>query len=787
MNIAALVILVLVLVVMVLRKKWRWPVFQYIFLCRVPVVCGLLLLGLAPMAIWVAKSLLGNLLILSDKWGFFAVALVSVITGNMILQTSMFIVEQAPARFGVDPIVWKPKHGFLAWVLEVPEAWVRCIGSTLLALPLNLFVAWYSWPEYGRHWALVLFLSAGILVGLGLLLLANIVFSPTKIETDGAFAQREEEEKTQQRSGARAETRVSHLFKGYSHKDAAGKVVIQHRHSRMAITAASLIAVFLLGALPWKPGEVPVPALFFVVYLILVYGYVLSGMTFFLDRFRVPLLVFVMWATILLSSFQDSRHYYQVFQLTGQPETLRIQTTPKKDMVPAASQEKLGKTETNALENALLDALKMRLNQQGDQKTLVAMAVTGGGIQAAGWTAQVLTGLYKDEAFGPEFMRATGLISSVSGGTVGSMFFLDRLEELETGGGKADLDQTVKVIRDSAMGNSLPDVAWSLAYQDLFRLFGINWFVSKQNGGRGWALEESFRLRLKHEKAGMRSHWLKAVQKGDLPLPIFNATLVESGDRLLISPFVHPEAARAQSMAQIYPDLDLNVATAARLSATFPYVSPLASPIDSNGERVEPEWHVADGGYFDTYGMFTLVEWLNTVVMPNAGKLGLEQVIIIQINAFPLAKPEEDDLGAWEAAVLGPVNALTKVRVSTQEARNQTELQLLIDSKGDSGVAFNHFDLRYKLGPDIEGERLLDPAESKSKKEGDTIPPDPPYSWKLSQKERERIGKAWEHWLESDQKKQLAKIWKASLTPSSGAENPGQNQPEETPPTGTEQ
>jgi len=55
---------------------------------------------------------------------------------------------------------------------------------------------------------------------------------------------------------------------------------------------------------------------------------------------------------------------------------------------------------------------------------------------------------------------------------------------------------------------------------------------------------------------------------------------------------------------------DVTVATAARLSATFPYVTP-ASCSDQPG----PQPHIVDSGYYDNYGMATLVELVPTTQM----------------------------------------------------------------------------------------------------------------------------------------------------------------------------
>jgi hypothetical protein len=54
----------------------------------------------------------------------------------------------------------------------------------------------------------------------------------------------------------------------------------------------------------------------------------------------------------------------------------------------------------------------------------VVVAASGGGITASLWTARVLTALQGE--VGTDFTRSIRLISSVSGGSVGTMYFLDR-------------------------------------------------------------------------------------------------------------------------------------------------------------------------------------------------------------------------------------------------------------------------------------------------------------------------------------------------------------------------
>ena len=66
-----------------------------------------------------------------------------------------------------------------------------------------------------------------------------------------------------------------------------------------------------------------------------------------------------------------------------------------------------------------------------EPQSLVMVAASGGGIQASGWMTQVLAGLQNDndKDLGLDFIKKIGLISSASGGSVGSMFYLNQFDD----------------------------------------------------------------------------------------------------------------------------------------------------------------------------------------------------------------------------------------------------------------------------------------------------------------------------------------------------------------------
>src|SRR5262249_10638790 len=146
---------------------------------------------------------------------------------------------------------------------------------------------------------------------------------------------------------------------------------------------------------------------------------------------------------------------------------------------------------------------------------LTGVAASGGGIRAAGWTAQVLTGLQRED---PRFAPSLRLISAVSGGSVGTMYYVGAFPG-PAGPPPASRDQIVDLSRRS----SLNDVAWGFAYPDLWRTFTP--FVPTSATDRAWALEQAWGREWPHRGETLRD-WRDATAAGRRPAIAFNATLV---------------------------------------------------------------------------------------------------------------------------------------------------------------------------------------------------------------------------------------------------------------------
>jgi len=361
-----------------------------------------------------------------------------------------------------------------------------------------------------------------------------------------------------------------------------------------------------------------IPALAFVLLLLINSNWVLAALAFFLDRFRIPLLIPFLILAIFGTRAPSSDHYYQI-------QSGVSLTSIRPD-----------------------EALEKRMHDQRPQKKpIILVATAGGGIQAAAWTVRVLTGLQRESLKWPSanFADSVAMISSVSGGAAGSLFFLNQYGAGDKHSGfqlpdqEGNFEQLVKMASDP----SLDDVAWGLVYRDIPRIFNPYGASDKERLlDRGRMLELSWQSRSRI--FGNLSNWREGVKEGWRPAAIFNATIAETGEPLLFATTdlgrktpksLDPKQAQPnrRSFYDLYPNVDVPLVTAVRLAASFPYVAPAA-----RAQFQEPEYHVIDGGYYDNYGIASLVEWLDEAfeqLKASEPDQDLPPVLVLQIRSFP--------------------------------------------------------------------------------------------------------------------------------------------------------
>jgi hypothetical protein len=435
-----------------------------------------------------------------------------------------------------------------------------------------------------------------------------------------------------------------------------------------------------------KPTVAAVVAPLMVVLLL---GWTGSSLQFLLSRWHIPLLLVVAALGLINNRFPWTDHTYELLP---------------RDHTPAAP--------------------PYEVLTVGGRKCAILVASAGGGIQAAAWTAQVLEGLHNE--FGTKFDRALCLISSISGGSMGSACYVDWLNR-----GAPEESGDLHTPSHAAAASSLDEVAWGLAWPDLLRVL----LPIPIKMDRAHAMERAW-----IGNAGTAtlnaplSSWNKPTAEGKLPALIMNSTMVEAGGPLLLGTSDVNGARDKQRTSNSWWDgdklhvnngskLDIPVVRCARLSATFPYVTPAARPANA-----EHQPHMMDGGFYDNYGMATLTEWIDQALEEQAGKdipasERINRVLVLQINGFPPSTfmPPKPPVGrgGWLLQLIDPIRILVSVRTAGQSSHRDVEIKLLEDKWRAHGVQIDHVNFELEKS-------------------------DAPLSWHLMPKQKADIVDAWD-------------------------------------------
>jgi len=682
----------------------RLYLFQYLFFCRFPISVALILAVVLPASIVVwFEDVLGNLADLSFL-GIMFTTLFAIQTAWVVLFSLWMLLEAIPRRakigfvreglqMPIEPASDTRRGRLIAalrsWPLRFALAVHRLTRGnlrtlsvsalfwySLLAAPLVVAIVWKSTTAGGiRAWASI----SAALLGIALAWIIRLLVyrathgAPTIVERplDG-FIKRIDRLVEKRTNEAPAVRLRDQPLRGLTY-ELAPREVLDWRRARtlsfiLLTTAFYVAGAFLLSPSrpAWIAGDVPV--LLTVFLLLTLVCLLLSWIAAVVDVMRVP--VFLSVFVVLFVSFQvfDKDHYYR-------------------PVPPAAG-----------LGSAVLtpEQLIQRWSQDhaaDPAPVMVVVAASGGGITAARWTADVLARLQHE--VGAPFGDSIVLVSSVSGGSVGSMHFIDRYRD-----GNSPTGADLCAIKDASAASSLGATSWGFLYRDM-------WSILPGMPGekdRGWALERAWSRRMDDSSATLHA-WRDDAREGRRPVPVFNATVAETGRRFLMTPLsLGPRAPDESSLwftenfNDMYPGWDLPIVSAARLSATFPWVSPIARPARGTVDA-SIAYHLADGGYFDNHGVATAVDFLRTVkreLAPTAaggdeesadradgadrGDRARLKVLLIQIRAVESAPLESGEGGGFTYVVAGPGITMLQVRAATQVARNEVELELMRES-----------------------------------------------------------------------------------------------------------
>jgi hypothetical protein len=444
---------------------------------------------------------------------------------------------------------------------------------------------------------------------------------------------------------------------------------------------------------PWPSGYAPNSVLNFLLLALILWGSLLSGLTFFVDRFRVPALLVLGLGLFFVAHTGPSDHFFYTFS--------------------SRADSKL-RTPAELL--------------QSSPDAVIVVAAAGGGIQSAAWTSRVLCGLRHDfrpggETKANEFESNVLVISGVSGGSVGTMFYLRCLEA----------EQGDESPADWAQNSSLEAVAWGLTHPDLLRIFFPFW---SSHADRGWALERSF-MKSAQFKNPNALRLADTYEHPHWPVLLLNSSDSQTGDPVIFtnSDFANHPAPDPTKPVKAKHDLhnfrdtagvdrDVLLETAARMSAAFPYVSPEARP---DSVATKNGVHLGDGGYFDNSGVFGLSEWLKEGIKGQTKK---RRILFLELDAFPdSADKDIEQSKKWYYQLYSPIMTMLNVRSESQVIRDKISGEDLQSILNQNGFQTTWLLVRYE--PPAEGVKQNPYANN------------PPLSWHLTVTEQSSINQAW--------------------------------------------
>ena len=413
--------------------------------------------------------------------------------------------------------------------------------------------------------------------------------------------------------------------------------------------------LYLAGRYFFRPNHLSfgaqLPPAVYLLFLLSAATFFLSAAAFWLDRYRVPLLLLLAAWLGVSALFRDGDHRFGLSMTHVRNGWFSRLTGSDEQPMPLPSAPSIA----DALARA--DAYSIRRGgAQAGNGPVIAVAAGGGGVYQSAWAARVLAGL--TELWPATFAQHLRLISATSGGAVGVMHFVNGY----TSDGLLQDREPLKAFVDAAASAATGDIWWGLTYFDFPRILPL-----RLQRDRGWALEQAWQRTLDTER-GQRTigQWQNGVAEGWRPATAFNAMAVETGQRVVLATYALPPATSARSLATLTNDRDIDIVTAARLSASFPFVTPFARSAGEGSSHL----HLADGGYWDNHGVLSMLEWLDAA----QSTLDDRHVIVIKIPP-PVAVDQKAKDQPWAWQLSAPLLGLETMRTNAQKARNERDLE----------------------------------------------------------------------------------------------------------------
>ncbi|MES2004036.1 MAG: hypothetical protein V4450_05905 [Bacteroidota bacterium] len=418
------------------------------------------------------------------------------------------------------------------------------------------------------------------------------------------------------------------------------------RHHFAAVIAIVIAFVFLIlmGYISdTRLFQLPAAASITILFALLI---ALAGaISLFLHTWSIPVLVllYIILNILYQKEIIDPRN--KAYGLNYQNKTER--PVYSKDSINAlASVGNIEKDKKQFI--AILNRWKAK--QKTDKPIFYLINTSGGGARSAAFTMNILQRL--DSLFHGDLLNQTFLINGASGGMLGAAYFRELYYEKQLGK-KIDLQN--KVYTENISKDLLNPLFSSFVSRDMIgpvQKFELNGYRYAKD--RGYAFEQ----KLNENTNGVLSRTLKEYAAPEanavIPVMFFNSVINRDGRKMIISTqparFLMRPQTDTGNITSVDPDgidfnsffhrqdaMNINVLSALRMNATFPYVLP------SVWLPTNPIIDVMDAGLRDNFGQEACLRFID--VFKDWLKENTSKVVLLQIR--------DRSLGDWEKPLEG--------------------------------------------------------------------------------------------------------------------------------------
>lgn len=261
-------------------------------------------------------------------------------------------------------------------------------------------------------------------------------------------------------------------------------------------------------------------------------------------------------------------------------------------------------------------------NKTIQKPKLIIVNVGGGGSKAAYWTFKVAQEL--DKITNNTFFNRTALISGASGGMLGIAYYRELFLQSQS---NKEIHLADKKYLDNIGKDLLNGVTTSIAMNDIFLPFRkIEYENHKYKKDRAYMFDKEFNENTENVLNKKLSAYKQPERNAQIPMMIIGSTIINDQKMMYLSPqpikyLLKPYIASNQTINE-YIGIDaiefntlfknsgaanINVVSALRMNATFPYIFPAVSL------PTKPEIKAMDAGFRDNFGYLVTTRFMSSL------------------------------------------------------------------------------------------------------------------------------------------------------------------------------